>query len=183
MFVNVQNSKVPEASKYIRDHYVNEVDILVFNEEYDKLKDDPFTGSLYGFLNTEYVFALVIIAVGISMIMFMAVLERKHEIANMSARGASFRNMMGLVSGEGITISLVGLIIGLLTGVLTAYVFNIMFGLFFSSSYIIERTVVFSWSSLLIVIVTILVLLFSSILVSLTVRKLKLNEILRWRGG
>jgi hypothetical protein len=66
---------------------------------------------------------------------------------------------------------------------LTAFVFNEMFGMFISSELVVHRDFVFSWGSLEIVLLTAAVLLLSSVLVSLTVKRLKLNEILRWRGG
>jgi len=182
LFLDVEDKETVACAEYIRENYGGEVSVYVYSEELTKRKEDPLSASIYNFLNIEFGFAILITAAGIAMIMLMAVLERKQEIANMVVRGASFGQVAKLIWGEGITVSFVGLLLGLGTGALTAYVFNRLFDLTTASSPI-ARDVVFGYTSLIIVLVAVLVLIVTTLVVVLPLKKLKLGEILRWRGG
>ncbi|MGC8913109.1 MAG: FtsX-like permease family protein [Thermoplasmata archaeon] len=183
LFLDVNENKIAECADYIRGNYSHEVTVTVYNEELAHQKESPLTGSIYNFLNIEFFFAIAITAIGIAMIMFMAVLERKQEIANMVVRGASFCQIAMLIWGEGITVSFVGVILGLGTGALTAFVFNKLFELVMAGNNVIARDVIFGVSVGMIVGISLVTLFLTTLLVVLPMKKLKLGEILRWRGG
>ncbi|MEM3396895.1 MAG: FtsX-like permease family protein [Thermoplasmata archaeon] len=183
LFLDVEEGRDVECGEYIRENYGGEVAVMVYSEEVAKLKENPLVGSVYNFLTIEFVFAIIITAVGIGMIMFIAVLERKQEIANMVVRGGSFGQIAKLIWGEGLTVSIVGIILGFGTGALTAFVFNKLFDLVMTGGSVIVRDVVFGLTSLQIVVVALSVLVVTTFIVVLPMKRLKLNEILRWRGG
>jgi ABC-type antimicrobial peptide transport system permease subunit len=180
---DIDDPSIPKAAEHLRDNYGGSITVMVYNEEIASIRENPISGATYNFLNLEYAFALVVIAIGLGMIMFMAMIERKQEVANMIARGASIKDIMALTSGEGITIGLVGLLLGSLIGLSTAYVFNTMFGMMFNAGSIVPRVVMVSWGSLWVILATVGILLLTSVLILIPLKRINLNEILRWRGG
>jgi putative ABC transport system permease protein len=180
---DVNDASMSSAAKYLRDTYDGSISVRAYDEELAKIRGDALAGSIYNFLNLEYVFAIAVIGIGLGMIMFMAMIERKQEVANMIARGASIGDIMKLIAGEGITIGLVGIVIGLLTGLSTAYVFNSAIGMLGFQNSIVPRDIILSWSSLWVILATIGIVLLTSVLILIPLKRINLNEILRWRGG
>jgi ABC-type lipoprotein release transport system permease subunit len=130
------------------------------------------------------------------------VVEREHELAGFIARGASTKQVSSLLFGEGMTVMLVGVIIGVLTGLLAAFMINelitfvfsgifqtigtfVFSGIFQTIGYevAIERVFVVSWFSLALIIITIIALVVASFAATLRVRRIKLAQALRERGG
>ena len=180
---DVNDASMSSSAKYLRDTYGSSISVTVYNEELVNMRSDPLAGSIYNFLNLEYAFAITVIGIGLGMIMFMAMIERKQEVANMIARGASIGDIMKLIAGEGITIGFVGIIIGICTGLSTAYVFNSAIGMLGFQNSIVPRDIILSWSSLWVILATIGIVLLTSALILIPLKRINLNEILRWRGG
>ncbi|MFQ6060124.1 MAG: ABC transporter permease [Thermoplasmata archaeon] len=160
-------------------------ELRVYEEELKKAKSDPFTGALFNFLLIEFAFALLIIGIGLGLIMFVAATEREGEFASIMSRGASSKQVAGLLLGEAVTIIVIGVVIGIATGLLTAYVFNelIGFGVQGGAPGALERPLVVSYQTLALISATIVVLIVASLLASLKIRRMKLAQALRKRGG
>jgi ABC-type lipoprotein release transport system permease subunit len=166
------------------------VGVTVLEEELETLQDNPITGALYNALLLIYFFVILIITFGLGLVVYITVVEREHELAGFIARGASTKQVSSLLFGEGMTVMLVGVIIGVLTGLLAAFMINelitfVFSGIFQTIGYevAIERVFVVSWFSLALIIITIIALVVASFAATLRVRRIKLAQALRERGG
>lgn len=153
----------------------------VLQDRLDELETDPTFGALADFLYMEYALAIVIMSVGVGLIVFVAVNDREHELACIMARGSSSSQMRKILMGESITLMSLGLIVGLSVGILTAYLFNTLYG---TESYsVVERHMVFTSVSWIVVIASVVSLLVASLLATVKAGRMKLAEVLRIRGG
>jgi putative ABC transport system permease protein len=132
-------------------------------------------------------FMIIIITVGLALIMFISIGERKNEFATIMARGAEGKQMFVLIVGEALAITLVGIVVGVFSGLFTAYTFNRMlssntiFGI--SGSTLSDRSLVVPWYTILIIILALLALLITSLIAAYKVKRIKLHSALRIRGG
>ncbi len=132
-------------------------------------------------------FMIIIITVGLALIMFISIGERKNEFATIMARGAEGKQMFVLIVGEALAITMVGIVVGVFSGLFTAYTFNRMlssntlFGI--SGSTLSDRSLVVPWYTILIIILAILALFVTSLIAAYKVKRIKLHSALRIRGG
>jgi putative ABC transport system permease protein len=132
-------------------------------------------------------FLLIIITVGLGLILFIAIGERKHEFATIMARGAESKQIAVLIVGEAFSITLVGVVIGLFSGLFTAYTFNrilssnSLFGI--GGSTLSGRPLVIEWYVGAIVIFAVIILMLTSIVAALKAKRIKIHQALRIRGG
>ena len=143
-------------------------------------KKDPYIGALTQFLNTEYASSMGIMTVGVAMIIFVTVRERKQEIACIMARGSTSKQMTKMLMGESITLMMLGLVIGTAVGLLTAYLYNYMTA---ALSNQVGHSLVLTYISLSILLVAVIAMLVVSFLTTVRAGKIKLAEVLRIRGG
>ncbi|TET89321.1 MAG: FtsX-like permease family protein [Methanomassiliicoccales archaeon] len=185
--LNVESGQDPVAvGESIRVSYPVEItDILVYEEELEKAKSEPFTGALFNFLLVEFAFALLIIGVGLGLIMYVAATEREGEFASIMSRGASSRQVARLLLGEAVTIIIIGCVIGIVTGLVTAFVFNelLSFGIVGLGQGVLDMPLVVSFQTLILILLTIVILIVASLLATLRIRRMKLAQALRKRGG
>ncbi len=154
---------------------------LTLDEELEELQQDPTFGALADFLYAEYAFSATIMTVGVGLLVFVAVSDREQELACIMARGSSGGQMRKILMGESITLMVIGLIVGISVGLLTAYLFNSLWDV--GSYSVIERRMVFTWVSGIIVGAAVAALLVASLLATARAGKIKLAEVLRIRGG
>jgi len=148
--------------------------------EIELKKSDPYVGALTQFLNTEYASSMGIMTVGVAMIIFVTVRERKQEIACIMARGSTSKQMTKMLMGESITLMMLGLVIGTAVGLLTAYLYNYMTA---ALSNQVGHSLVLTYVSLSILLVAVIAMLVVSFLTTVRAGKIKLAEVLRIRGG
>jgi ABC-type lipoprotein release transport system permease subunit len=189
-FVDVEGGENPSNVKdSILDAFPDVVSedrqVLVFKEELDKARSDPFTGALFNFLMVEFAFALLIIGVGLGLIMYVAATEREGEFASIMARGASAKQVTNILLGEAVTIIIIGVVIGTVTGLITAFVFNelISFGMTGGGAGVLDMPLTVSYQTIGLVLATIAILIVASLLASLRIRRIDLATSLRKRGG
>jgi ABC-type antimicrobial peptide transport system permease subunit len=187
--VDVDGGKDPSDVKDdIMDAFpdvVSEGQVLVYKEELDKARSDPFTGALFNFLMVEFAFALLIIGVGLGLIMYVAATEREGEFASIMSRGASAKQVTNLLLGEAMTIIIIGVVIGTTTGLITAFVFNelISFGMTGGGVGVLDMPLTVSYQTIGLILATIVILIVASLLASLRIRRIDLAASLRKRGG
>ena len=143
-------------------------------------KENPYIGALTQFLNTEYASSMAIMTVGVAMIIFVTVSERRQEIACIMARGSTSKQMTKMLMGESITLMILGLLIGTAVGLLTAYLYNYMSA---ALSNQVGHSLVLTYVSLSILLVAVVAMLVVSFLTTVRAGKIKLAEVLRIRGG
>jgi len=143
-------------------------------------KSDPYVGALTQFLNTEYASSMGIMTVGVAMIIFVTISERRQEIACIMARGSTSKQMTKMLMGESITLMMLGLVIGTAVGLLTAYLYNYMTA---ALSNQVGHSLVLTYVSLSILLVAVIAMLVVSFLTTVRAGKIKLAEVLRIRGG
>lgn len=188
-FVDVEGGRNPSDVKdNIIDAFPDVLSarqVLVYKEELDKARSDPFTGALFNFLMVEFAFALLIIGVGLGLIMYVAATEREGEFASIMSRGASAKQVTNLLLGEAVTIIIIGVVIGTVTGLITAFVFNelISFGMTGGGAGVLDMPLTVSYQTIGLVLATIAILIVASLLASLRIRRIDLATSLRKRGG
>jgi ABC-type antimicrobial peptide transport system permease subunit len=157
---------------------------IVLKEEIDEMLDDPFQGSIYNLMMIEVAFAILILTLGIGIVMYVATLERKDEFASIMARGASNRQLSNLMLGEGVSIMVIGLSIGIAVGMLTSFIFNefISYTLEVSNS-LLDRPLIFGFQTMTVIAVSIVSLILATVIATIGVRRMKLAQALRRRGG
>lgn len=158
--------------------------VIVLQEELNRLRNDPVYGALFSLMTVEVAFAVLILTVGLGLVMYIATLEREDEFATIRARGCSRSQVSSIIMAEGISLMLIGLSIGVGTGLLTAYVFNEL--LSYSSEAttpVLERPLIIGTQTVSIIAISVISLLAASFLASFNVRQRNLTEILRRRGG
>jgi ABC-type lipoprotein release transport system permease subunit len=157
------------------------VDYQVLSQELAKLEKDPSFGALRDFLEMEYVLVLVIMSVGVGLVVFVTITEREQELACIIARGSSGSQMRRILVGESMAVMIFAATVGLSVGLLTAFMYNQL--LAEGADSVIDRRIVFAWTTWIILLVSVGSLLSASLLASFRAGRIKLNEILRIRGG
>ncbi len=94
--------------------------ISVYEEELARMASLPFARFVFGFVEVELLFVVVILAAGLGFLTYAAAVGRDIEFAAVAARGASRWQTAGLLAGESLAIGLVGLTIGVGIGLLLA---------------------------------------------------------------
>lgn len=153
---------------------------MVYQDELNALHREPTYRALSDFLGTQYALSLIIMSVGVGLLIFVAVSDREHELACILARGASKSQMRRMLMGESISLMSLGLIVGTSIGFLTAYLFNTLWE---NETTVVERSMVFSTISGIVLILSIASLLIASLVATSRAGKVRLTEILRIRGG
>jgi putative ABC transport system permease protein len=149
--------------------------------ELARLNEDPFYGALSDFLYMEYLFSGTIMTAGVGLLIFVAVADREKELASIMARGSTGGQIRKILMGESITLMALGLVVGISVGLLSSYLFNTLLttGMYGE----VERRMVFSWVSGIVVVASVAALLIASLIATTRAGKIKLAEVLRIRGG
>ncbi len=149
--------------------------------ELARLNEDPFYGALSDFLYMEYLFSGTIMTVGVGLLIFVAVADREKELASIMARGSTGGQIRKILMGESITLMALGLVVGISVGLLSSYLFNTLLttGVYGE----VERRMVFSWVSGIVVVASVAALLLASLIATTRAGRIKLAEVLRIRGG
>lgn len=158
-----------------------EASSVVLEDRLDELRSDPAFGALADFLYVEYALSLLIMSVGVGLIIFVAVSDREQELACIMARGSSASQMRKILMGESMSLMFLGLTVGAIVGILTAYLFNTLSGDMMYGE--IERRMVFSWITLVMIAASVLSLIVASLLATARAGKVRVAEALRVRGG
>ncbi len=158
------------------------LDPVVLKEEIDEMPNDPFQGSIYSLMMIEVAFAILILTLGIGVVMYVATLERRDEFASIMARGASNRQLSNLMLGEGVSIMVIGLSIGIAVGILTSFVFNELISYTLEGA-LLDRPLVIGSQALVIVAVSVISLILATVIATISIRRMKLAQALRRRGG
>ncbi len=130
-------------------------------------------------LNQILFIALIVSLLGLSITMNISIRQRRTEIGTLRAIGVKKSQILRVIFGETLTISLAGILFGSITGVITAYIMvnNFPFvewlAVIFTVSWI---TLSIYWGILL------AVALLSSILPAYSVNKMEIIESIRMRG-
>jgi ABC-type antimicrobial peptide transport system permease subunit len=185
--INVQEGNDPRlVADRIQEElsYYGMRDPIVLEEEIDEMLTDPFQGSIYSLMVIEVAFAILILTLGIGVVMYVATLERKDEFASIMARGASNRQLSNLMLGEGVSIMVIGLSIGIAVGILTSFVFNELISYTLEvSNALLDRPLTIGPQTLIIIAVSVISLVLATVIATIGVRRMKLAQALRRRGG
>ena len=100
--------------------------IVIYKKALEEAKEFSFQSIVAFFTRVEFGFVIAIAFAGMALIMVMAILERKREIALLIAKGASSRNILGEVGGEAFLIVLIGFGLGIIIAL--AYSYGILVG-------------------------------------------------------
>jgi len=164
--------------------------VLVLEDELQTLQENPIEGAVYNFLLLIYFFAILILAFGLGLLVYIAAVEREHELAGFMARGASTKQVSSLLLGEGFTIMIVGVIVGVITGLIAAFMINELISFLISGTIgymglevAIERAFVISWQTLALILITIISLIIAGLIATLRVKRIDVAKALRERGG
>jgi len=98
----------------------------VYEKALEEAKEFGFQSIVAFFTRVEFGFVMAIAFAGMALIMVMAILERKREIALLIAKGASYRNILGEVTGEAFLIVLIGFGLGIFIAI--AYSYGLLVG-------------------------------------------------------
>ncbi len=181
-----QNSKTVENAIWEKLS-PNIVEIKNLESTIKKIREDMPSKSVLYLMLVNIGFMIVIITVGLGLIMFISISERKNEFATIMARGAEAKQTAILILGEAFSITMVGVVIGVFSGLFTAYTFNKMlttntlFGM--SGNTLSGRPLIVPWYGVVVIILAILALIITAILAAYKVKKIKLHQALRIRGG
>jgi putative ABC transport system permease protein len=187
--VDVEKGKDPTlVETAIQARFPLEIrEIRNLDSEISKVRNDMSSRSTLYIMLINIGFLLILITVGLALVLFIAISERKNELATIIARGAETKQVAVLVVGEALSITLVGVIVGVFSGLFTAYTFNkilstnTLFG--FGEATMSGRPLIIEWYVVLIVIFAVLILLFTSLLAAYRAKKIKVHQALRIRGG
>jgi ABC-type lipoprotein release transport system permease subunit len=163
------------------------IEIQNLDSTLDDLQNEMPSNSILYIMLVNVSFMIIIITVGLGLILFIAISERKNEFATMMARGAEAKQIAVLILGEALSITLVGAVVGISTGLFTAYTFNKMlssntpFGT--SGNTLSERPLIIPWYGVLVIILALVSLIITSIIAAHRAKKIKLHQALRARGG
>lgn len=81
------------------------------------------SGYLLSFVRVEFGLAMLMASVGVGVVIWVGLRERRQEIAQMKARGLARGQIARILTGETILMGLLGLLIGLLGGLLPPYLY------------------------------------------------------------
>ncbi len=177
---DVENAIWEELSPSIME--IENLDSTIKN-----IRNDMPSKSVLYIMLVNIGFMIIIITVGLGLIMFISISERKNEFATIMARGAEAKQMSILIFGEAFSITMVGLVVGVFAGLFTAYTFNKMlstntlFGV--SGDTLSGRPLIVPWYGVIVIILAVLALIVTSILAAYKVKRIKLHQALRIRGG
>lgn len=155
--------------------------VQIMEDRLEAFEEDPFFGPLADFLYMEYAMSIIIMSVGVGLIIFVAVSDRRMELACIMARGSSASQMRKILMGESISLMVLGVIVGTSVGLLTALIFNELSSVDIYTE--VPRRMVFTMVSLAVVLVSIGSLLAASLIATSQAGKIRLAEVLRIRGG
>jgi putative ABC transport system permease protein len=172
----------------IMQNYSSKVsDIDNLQTELDDINNNPSSKSVLYLMLVNIGFMIIIITVGLALIMFISIGERRNEFATIMARGAEGKQMVVLILGEALSITFVGVVIGVFSGIFTAYTFNKMLttnSIFGGSSGLLSgRPLLIPWYTILIIVIALLALIVTSLIAAYKVKRIKLHSALRIRGG
>ncbi len=118
-------TQIAEKLHELFDNYDINVEIRTFQDEMRKYEEEGLTAALINYFRVEFSIAILMAAVGMSLIMIMNALERRREIALLLARGASRRNILSTFLAESFLITVISLIIAFLVGIGFAISFSL----------------------------------------------------------
>ncbi|MEE9151084.1 MAG: FtsX-like permease family protein [Thermoplasmata archaeon] len=177
---DVENTIWEELSPSIME--IKNLDTTIKN-----IRNDMPSKSVLYIMLVNIGFMIIIITVGLGLIMFISITERKNEFATIMARGAEAKQMAILILGEAFSITMVGVVVGVFAGLFTAYTFNKMLStntLFGVSGDILSgRPLIVPWYGVIVIILAVLALIVTAILAAYKVKRIKLHQALRSRGG
>ncbi|UCE37807.1 MAG: FtsX-like permease family protein, partial [Thermoplasmata archaeon] len=153
----------------------------------NNIRNDMPSNSILYLMLINIGFMIIIITMGLGLILFISISERKNEFATMMARGAESKHISVLIIGEALSITMVGAIVGVFSGLFTAYTFNKMLTkttLFGAGQDMMSgRPLIIPWYGVLIIILALIALIITSILAAFRAKRIKLHSALRIRGG
>jgi putative ABC transport system permease protein len=160
------------------------IGVQVTEERIQQLRSDPVFRAIFGFMQLEIAFMVVILTAGLGLILFAATLERDVELAAIRARGASGWQTAGLLVGEAASIMLIGLIIGAGIGTLTAYIAtSLSSGAVVGGESLIPVIFTFPLEALILLTLAPVAILATAFLVSIRVARMDVARVLKLRGG
>lgn len=159
-------------------------DIQVAAEQLEALRSNPVFRALFGFIEMEIAFMVVILTAGLGLILFAATLERDVELAAVRARGASGWQTAGLLVGEAFSIMLIGMAVGVGLGVLTAFLSTqiVASGPGVGES-LVPVAFTVPWEAILLVVLAPTAMLLTALAVALRVARMDVARVLKLRGG
>ncbi len=159
--------------------------ILVLEEMVQEQAASPLTQAFLGFIRIEIVFLAVILTAGLGLVLYAASLERETEFAAIAARGASRRQVTGLLVGEGFSIVLIGVAVGAGIGILASYLGMEFFlvGPPGTPQTLVPFFFVMPPEGWLLLVLAPVAMLFESFLVGWRIARMNVARVLKLRGG
>jgi ABC-type antimicrobial peptide transport system permease subunit len=170
------NSKDVENAIY-ENFSASILEIKNLDTTLEEIRTDMPSNSILFIMLVNIGFMIIIITIGLGLILFITISERKNEFATMMARGAEGKHIATLIVGEAFSITLVGAVVGVFKMLST----NTLFGT--SGDMLSERPLIIPWYGVLIIILALLALIVTSIIAAFMARRIKLHQALRIRGG
>jgi ABC-type lipoprotein release transport system permease subunit len=164
---------------------ITDASVLVFQEMVEQQAASPLTQAFLGFIRIEIVFLAVILTAGLGLVLYAASLERETEFAAIQARGASRRQVTGLLVGEGFSIVLIGVTVGAGIGILASYLGMAFFlvGPPGTPPTLVPFFFVMPAEGWLLLILAPVAMLLESFLVGWRVARMDVARVLKLRGG
>jgi len=159
--------------------------VRIADEQVEALRSNPVFRALFGFMELEMAFMVVILTAGLGLILYAATLERDVELAAIRARGASGWQTVGLLVGEASSIMLIGLAVGAGIGTFAAYLSTTLVaaGPGGSGESLIPLVFMIPIEALLLLALAPAAMIVTSFAVSLRVAKMDIARVLKLRGG
>lgn len=159
--------------------------IQVTEEQISGLRSDPVFRAIFGFMQLETAFMVVILTAGLGLILYAATLERDVELAAIRARGASGSQTAGLLLGEASAIMLIGLLVGAGIGALSAYLSMTLFfpGPASTEEGLVPMLFTVPVEALLLLALAPAAILVTSFVVAYRVVRMDIARVLKLRGG
>lgn len=144
------------------------------------MRTNPKFAGLRDFLGTEYVMATVIASIGTAMAIMISIGQRRLEFGAILARGCSRSQLRRILVAESLILLSVGLIVGSSAGILASYLYN-SFSVWQYDQ--LGRTLSLTNNTLLLILISVASLVLATLIASHLGGRMKINEVLRIRGG
>lgn len=157
-----------------------DIDVRILDDEIDKVVSTSKYRSMFQFLMSEVTISILIVTIGVAMIIFVTVNDRKQELASILARGGSGYQVWTILASEALTLAVLGLVVGGIVGISCSYLFNAMYADLIGEA---GRRVIVSDTSILVFVASLGAVVLAVSIASAASIKMKLAETLRIRGG
>jgi hypothetical protein len=155
--------------------------IEALQTELELVKGKPSSGALARFMYAENALIVMTMSVGVGMLIFVNIVDREYELGCILARGASRSQLRILLTGESMTLVIIGVFVGAPIGLLAAASFCSFLNT--QTSSVVGYVIVPNFTTIIIMIAYIGFIIASAFLAADRASATKIPRVLRMRGG